>query len=64
MKLFKQFSLKSRGFMEMLTRPATEEERIGERNSRILGWIMLAGLIALLLVGVGTVGKNIISWVS
>jgi tetrahydromethanopterin S-methyltransferase subunit G len=61
MNLFKQFSLKERNFGEKLTRPATEAERIGERNNRFLGRILLGAIVGLVLLGLYTVGKYAVS---
>jgi hypothetical protein len=55
------FTLKSRGFFEKLTRPATEEERIGERNNAILGYTILLTLLGLVGVGLWSVGKFLVS---
>jgi len=56
------FTLKTRGFFEKLSRPPTEEERIGERNNRILGYALLIGLVGLLIVGLVTVGKFLVGF--
>lgn len=54
------FTLKSRGFFERMTRPATAEEKIGERNNAILGYAILLGIFGLILTGLYTVGKFVI----
>jgi hypothetical protein len=60
MNLLKQFSFKQRHFFEMLSSPPTEEQRIGERNMAILGWIFWLGVIGLICLGFWKVGELII----
>lgn len=53
MKLFK-----SRNLIEMLTRPATNEEVRGERNSKYLGYLLWATIIGVFLYGAYSLVKN------
>lgn len=52
---------KTRGFFEKLTRPATEEERRGERNAAIVGCIMLLAIVGIFLYGCWSLIKLVIS---
>lgn len=57
MNIWKQFSFKQRSFFENLSSPPTEEQRIGERNQAILGWIFWIGLVGLLGLGIWKAGE-------
>ncbi len=61
MNLFKQFTFKQRNLIQKLTNTATEEELIGERNQRILNKFIIAGILALLCLGVWRAGELILS---
>ena len=56
------FTLKTRGFFASMSRPPTEEERIGERNNRIIGYALLILLIGLLITGLVTMGKFLLGF--
>jgi hypothetical protein len=56
MKLFK-----TRNVIEMLTRPATEEERRGERNSKYLGYLILLAIVGVFLYGCWSLVQKVIS---